>query len=83
MSYRDEMMASSNRLSVVDRDIAAAIAARADARIAELVDALDCLTLVVGLTAFKHESQRAPLQEAMDKARSAIAARAGGGESGE
>ena len=57
--------------------------ARADARIAELVDALDCLTLVVGLTAFKHESQRAPLQEAMDKARSAIAARAGNGESGD
>ena len=40
MSYLDEVMASSNRLSVVDRDIAAEIAARADARIAELESAL-------------------------------------------
>lgn len=53
--------------------------ARADARIAELEDALECLTLVVGLTAFKHEGQRAALQEAMDRARAVL----GGGETGD
>jgi hypothetical protein len=31
-------------------------------------DALDALVAVVGLTAFKHESQRAVLQEAIDSA---------------
>ena len=39
----------------------------------ELRDKLDTLGLVVGLTAFKHESQRAVLQEALDVSRKAIA----------
>jgi hypothetical protein len=38
-----------------------------------LLEKLDQLTLVVGLTAFKHEDQRAVLQQAMDEARAAIA----------
>ena len=38
----------------------------------ELLEKLDQLTLVVGLTAFKHEDQRAVLQQAMDEARAAI-----------
>ena len=39
----------------------------------ELYEALDALSLVVGLTAFKHEGQRAPLQDAVDAARAALA----------
>ena len=38
----------------------------------ELRDALDALGLVVGLTAFKHESQRLALQEALDASRQVI-----------
>lgn len=38
----------------------------------ELRDALDTLGLVVGLTAFKHESQRLVLQEALDASRQVI-----------
>jgi hypothetical protein len=39
-----------------------------------LVEALDGLTLVLGLTAFKHENQRKVLQDAHDQARAALAA---------
>ena len=39
----------------------------------ELLEALDGLLLTVGMTAFKHEGQRAVLQEACDIARAAIA----------
>ncbi len=39
----------------------------------ELLEKLDQLTLVVGLTAFKHEDQRAVLQQALDEARAAVA----------
>lgn len=39
----------------------------------DMYEALECLTLVVGLTAFKHEGQRAALQEAMDQACAALA----------
>lgn len=39
----------------------------------DLLEALDTLLLVVGLTAFKHEGQRKVLEEAADLARSAIA----------
>ena len=39
----------------------------------DLLEALESLYAVVGLTAFKHESQRAVLQEAMDIASMAIA----------
>ena len=46
------------------------------ARIAELEKALECVISVVGLTAFKHETQRAVLQEAVDLATRAL--RAGG-----
>ena len=38
----------------------------------EMYAALDCLLAIVGLTAFKHESQRAVLQEAVDEAISAL-----------
>jgi len=38
----------------------------------DLLEKLDQLTLVVGLTAFKHEDQRAVLQRALDEARAAI-----------
>ena len=38
-----------------------------------LREALDTLYAVVGLTAFKHEAQRAVLQEAMDQACAALA----------
>jgi hypothetical protein len=38
----------------------------------ELAGALDTLRAVVGLTAFRHEGQRAPLQEAMDLSGSAL-----------
>lgn len=47
--------------------------ARLIAAAPELYEALDTLSLVVGLTAFKHEGQRAPLQEAVDAARAALA----------
>ena len=53
--------------SVEDEANAALIAAAPD-----LYEALETLTLIVGLTAFKHEAQRAALQEAMDKARAAL-----------
>ena len=39
----------------------------------ELLEALDTLCAVVGLTAFKHAGQRAVLQEAVDNARAVIA----------
>lgn len=39
---------------------------------AELLEALDTIICVVGLTAFKHEAQRAVLQEAVDSARAVI-----------
>ena len=42
------------------------------ARIAELQEALDTLICVVGLTAFKHESQRQSLQEAVNLALKAM-----------
>jgi hypothetical protein len=48
-----------------ERDKAQAIAR-------ELRDALNTLGLVVGLTAFKHESQRAVLQQALDASRQAL-----------
>jgi hypothetical protein len=38
----------------------------------ELRDALNTLGLVVGLTSFTHESQRAVLQEALDESRQAL-----------
>ncbi len=38
----------------------------------ELYEALDGLSLVVGLTAFKYESQRSVLQEAVDRARALV-----------
>ncbi len=47
--------------------------ARLIAAAPELYEALDALSLVVGLTAFKHEGQRAPLQDAVDAARAALA----------
>lgn len=56
-----------------------AMRAEAEAEIARLREALETLTLVVGLTAFKHEGQRAPLQEAMDQARAALATAEGVG----
>jgi hypothetical protein len=39
----------------------------------ELLEALDKLICIVGLTAFKHEAQLAVLQEAVDSARAVIA----------
>lgn len=39
-----------------------------------LVKALDTLVIVVGLTAFKYEAQRAALQEAVDLAKAALKA---------
>jgi hypothetical protein len=45
---------------------------KAQALARELRDALNTLGLVVGLTAFKHESQRAVLQEALDASRQAL-----------
>ena len=45
----------------------------ADAAAVEMLEALKCLAAVVGLTAFKHEGQRAVLQEAVDMALAAIA----------
>jgi hypothetical protein len=48
-----------------ERDKAQAIAL-------ELMDALNTLGLVVGLTAFRHESQRAVLQQALDGSRRAL-----------
>jgi hypothetical protein len=47
--------------------------ARLIAAAPDLLAALESLALVVGLTAFKHESQRAVLQEAVDLASAAIA----------
>ena len=44
-----------------------------------LLDALRGLVAVVGLTAFKHEGQRAVLQEAVDNATAAIAKATEGG----
>ena len=44
-----------------------------DAAAVEMLEALKCLVAVVGLTAFKHEGQRAVLQEAVDMALAAIA----------
>jgi hypothetical protein len=45
---------------------------KAQALARELRDALNTLGLVVGLTAFKHESQRAVLQQALDASRQAL-----------
>ena len=47
--------------------------ARLIASAPELLKALDTLTLIVGLTAFKYAAQTAVLQEAIDLARDAIA----------
>lgn len=57
-----------------DCQIAALRAENADlaARVGELKESLDTLSLVVGLTAFKHEGQRQPLQEAYDNARKVL-----------
>ncbi len=57
-----------DQIAVCSKRDAALIAAAPD-----MYEALECLTLVVGLTAFKHEGQRAPLQEAMDQACAALA----------
>lgn len=53
--------------------------ARLIAAAPDLLEALDTLTTVVGLTAFKYEAQRAVLQEACDKGRAAINKAKGGG----
>jgi hypothetical protein len=45
---------------------------KAQALVRELRDALNTLGLVVGLTAFRHESQRAVLQDALDASRQAL-----------
>lgn len=45
-----------------------------------LIEALDCLSLVVCLTAIKHESQLAPLQEANNQARNVLIAMKGGAQ---
>jgi hypothetical protein len=45
---------------------------KAQALARELRDALNTLGLVVGLTSFRHESQRAVLQEALDESRQAL-----------
>lgn len=47
--------------------------ARLIAAAPELLEKLDQLTLVVGLTAIKHELQRAALQQAVDEARAIVA----------
>jgi len=47
--------------------------AERDTRISVLTDAAETLLLLVGLTAFKHEAQRAVLQQAFDGMRAAIA----------
>jgi len=47
--------------------------AERDTRISVLTDAEETLLLLVGLTAFKHEAQRAVLQQAFDGMRAAIA----------
>jgi hypothetical protein len=44
------------------------------AEINRLRDALECLVLVVGLTAFKYEGQRSALQEAVNYAQTALVA---------
>jgi hypothetical protein len=44
-----------------------------DAEIKRLREALECLVLVVGLTAFKYEGQRSALQEAVNYAQTALA----------
>jgi hypothetical protein len=46
--------------------------AYADRRVAEAVEALDELTCVLALTAFKYEGQRAVLQQSNDKARAVV-----------
>jgi hypothetical protein len=43
-------------------------------RNAALVTTLDTLVIVVGITAFKYEAQRAALQEAVDLAKAALKA---------
>ena len=45
---------------------------KAQALARDLRDALNTLGLVVGLTSFTHESQRAVLQEALDESRQAL-----------
>jgi hypothetical protein len=45
---------------------------KAQALARELRDALNTLGLVVGLTAFRHEFQRAVLQQALDESRQAL-----------
>jgi hypothetical protein len=45
---------------------------KAQALVRELRDALNTLGLVVGLTSFRHESQRAVLQQALDESRQAL-----------
>ena len=46
---------------------------KAQALARDLRDALNTLGLVVGLTSFSHESQRAVLQDALDESRQALA----------
>jgi hypothetical protein len=45
----------------------------ANAKEARLREALETLMLIVGLTAFKYEGQRAALEDAMNHARAALA----------
>jgi hypothetical protein len=45
---------------------------KAQALARDLRDALNTLGLVVGLTSFTHESQRAVLQQALDESRQAL-----------
>ena len=47
--------------------------------IVELRESLSTLVLLVGLTAFRHENQRAVLQEAIDQSQNLLSNNCGGG----